>query len=232
MERAAVLETLAGQTPDQANLDAVRTQLEAAVRLDPYNPDPHALYATFCLSYVSADLGVQEFTRALDLQPWELRRHEKVAEVHCAVGFSYLRAGDASRARNHLSLAVAAGDRLEALAAGKAPAGMPPELALPPTSPLMCLEVGKAQALLGDYREAASHLKVAYEARAFAPAKETREATQARQAEAVIWLSLAEERLGDIEAAKVHTAKARAIAANADAVRDFVAPFLGLAGVP
>ncbi len=232
-ERGAAIQAQAGieGARDPSRIEEARVQFAESVRLNPYDPDAAQTYATFLLYNVSASLAVGEFEQALKLQPSNAARYELLAEVDYAVGLQSLRAGDPRTAGLYLTAATDIGRRMAAWAA-HAPPETPPDFRLPFASPALALQMGKAWALLGEYAEAFRELDEAHDESPFPPSRETPEAARDRHAEAVIWLSLVGERLGDPEMAAAYLAEARSIVANVDAIRADLGPLLGTVDGP
>ena len=208
---AVTMEALAGETGDRNLLAGALGEMQAASRLDAYNPDVHNTFGLFALRNGLADLGVAEFEKAVKLQPFDAARYGQVAQACLLLGQSYLQHGDRDRAVPFLEHAAGMPARL-AEQATKVPDYVPADKALPAVSPIVSIWSGKAEALLGHWDRAVELLEVAHDADLCAQARETPDLVAIRRAEAVLWLSVIQEFRGDDEAAAAFRAELGATA--------------------
>lgn len=221
VQRALILEAAGMYDPAGAPDATARAQeqYEIALRLEPYDPNNHDTYGLFAMRNGMVDVGIREFEKALELQPFEALRYARAAEAHFALAFAHLRSGQLDESfRTDLERSVELRSLLAAQAA-KVPAIVPPETALPAETPTLDLEAGKAQALLGRLAEAEKLLVSAHGARLCEPARETEESVPGRKFEAALWLSLIEEELGRTLQAQAYLQEIRSASPEADKLR-------------
>ncbi len=231
MDRASASEKMFNATGDYVFIQDARSQMEAAIRLDRYHPNHHALYGSFALRYGGIEVAVQALEESLRLHPFEPKRYEQVAEVHFLLGRHYLTGGQRDLARRHLEQSVAVLDRLAAQAA-KVPDYVPDLLRLPALTPTVALHTGQSLSLLGRWDEAADLLRFAHETQLMRQARETEESVRVRKMEAALWLGLVEERRGNDEEARTYLAEAREALPLMGVIVDQLRPLLGQAGTP
>jgi len=225
LRRALVLEVHARQTGAPEFLREAKEEMEAAVRLDRYNPEVHNTYGLFALRTGGLELGIAEFEEALKLQPLEASRYGQVTEGCVTVAQNLLSGGDRERARAFLERAAGVPERL-AQQAAKVPDYVPERLALPDITPIVAIWAGKAEALLRHWDEASRLLTVAHEADLCLLARETGELVRMRKAEAALWLSVVEELRGRPDAAQPYLEELRAISPDVQALRQELLRFI------
>lgn len=186
-DRATLLQRL--QPGDPAAMERAGRLMERGLRLSPYDANLHAMYGGFLLQRGEFEHGMAEIERAAELHPFAAARWENVAVGHTLVGRVLLSQGQREAARLHLQRAVAAADRLAAIAA-RVPPQVPDFQRTPAATPLLDLAVGQAQAMLGDLEPAGVRLTRA----AQAPEPGVR-------AEALLWLAALADHRGDAAAA-------------------------------
>lgn len=211
-------------------LEQAFVQMEAAVRLDPYHPTPHAERGDLALRHDQYELAVTELGKAKELQPFEVKRYQDLAQAEFLYGIDLIRKGDVTAARPHLLRAASMVDELSARAV-EVPSYVPEASRLVAVSPPVSLWAGKAEALLGNWDEAARLLGEAHDFPLVERARETDKTVKERRAEAALWLSMVEERRGGPRAAE-YLAEARASVPDTDARRASLSPLLGKAGTP
>jgi len=162
--------------------------------------------------------AVQAQERALELHPFEATRYVSLAQAYVRAAQQYLSQGDTEKARAYLELAVAVPDRQTN--------------PLPPRTAPLDLQVGAAQALLGNWDEALGLLEEARAAPLSKTARETETSASQRKAWAELWLALVHERLGHDKVAAGHLERAAEVIPEAYRIRSQLAPLLGGAGEP
>ncbi len=232
VQRALILEAAAMYDPASApdGRARAREQYEAALRLTPYDPNLHDTYGLFALRNGLLGVGIEEFDKALELQPFEALRYSRAAEAHFALAFSQLRGGQDEEARVNLERAIEVRALLE-IQAAKVPAIVPADTALPAETPTLNLQAGKALALLGRLAEAEPLLIRAHEAELCRLARETEKSVPERKFEAALWLSLIEAELGQPQRAATYLQEIRSASAEADKLRAELAPWFSKAGL-
>jgi len=229
--QAEILDQLARSEGGGDYASKARQQYLEAIRLDPYRPDYHSRYGFFCLSYGDFETGVRELDRALDLQPCEVIRYEEAGEAHLVYGQFLLKEGQRSEAGRQFQRVIVIAERLGEQSA-KTPDYVPDEMGVPPVTPLTALWAGKAQAFLGNWHEAIRLLGLAHDAGSCRQARETEASVKLRRDEAVLWLALVEQRLGEAEAASDHLAEALKSDPSARAMFDELEKWIGQAVTP
>jgi len=211
-------------------LEAYR-QIKASVGLDPFNPSRHAEFSEYAFMFGRFEEAVQAQERALELHPFEATRYVSLAQAYVRAAQQYLSQGDTEKARAYLELAVAVPDR-QAAQAAKVPEYAAWTNPLPPRTAPLDLQVGAAQALLGNWDEALGLLEEARAAPLSKTARETETSASQRKAWAELWLALVHERLGHDKVAAGHLERAAEVIPEAYRIRSQLAPLLGGAGEP
>jgi tetratricopeptide (TPR) repeat protein len=231
MAKANLAELLYRATQDVRHLVEARREMETAIALEPNHPNHRALYAAFALRYGGGDVAVREIERALELQPFEAKRYEQVAEIHFLLGRHYLGRGEADVARAHLERSAAV-RALMAAQAEKVPDYVPEHRALPRLTPAVALHVGQSLALLGRLDEAEELLDFARTEGRSDLGRETDETARTRRAEAALWLGVLAEVRGDAAAAALLYEEARPVVIAPEALAEQIRPLIGKAAGP
>jgi len=231
VQRALILEAAgiynAAETPGA--VARAREQYVTALELQPDGPNNHDTYGLFAMRNGMTDVGIAEFEKALELQPFEALRYARAAEAHFALGYSELTNGHSAEAHPNLGRCVEL-KALLAKQAAKVPSIVPQDSALPAETPTLNLQAGKALALLGRFREAQTLLVEAHEARLCELARETNQSVAGRKFETALWLLLVEERLGHAKSAANYLKEVRSLSPEPDELRQELGRWIGATG--
>jgi len=129
VQRALILEAAgiynAAETPGA--VARAREQYVTALELQPDGPNNHDTYGLFAMRNGMTDVGIAEFEKALELQPFEALRYARAAEAHFALGYSELTNGHPAEAHPNLERCVRA-ESTPRQTGGQGPQHCPPGL--------------------------------------------------------------------------------------------------------